>query len=325
MPSEVFSLEDTLAQSGDVLLRRIFYPLGFAVCVESNRYEVLSLSEQSWGATAQSSPCEPLKILLEVIDDEPKFAEQEPGWQIEDHILTIIFDEKNFLVADLRVGIAKGRISSGSLNAAQLVRYFLLEAAALSMISTLRATALHAACVDWNGDGLLLCGESGVGKTSLAYACARAGWNYVSDDASYLILGSETREVTGDCGRIRFRDVAHKLFPELTGLPVTPRLTGKPSIEVATEDLDGLRRAQKTRIKYIVFLERDGDTLPALYGGDKKHAQEYFTKFFLQPAKQNRLSRVALDQLLEAEIFELQNTELTWSVSRLRDLMESGQ
>ena len=34
---------------------------------------------------------------------------------------------------------------------------------------------------------MLLCGESGAGKTSLAYACAKRDWCYVSDNESWLL------------------------------------------------------------------------------------------------------------------------------------------
>jgi hypothetical protein len=40
------------------------------------------------------------------------------------------------------------------------------------------AEALHAAFVSREGEAFCLCGDSGSGKSSLSYACARAGWVY---------------------------------------------------------------------------------------------------------------------------------------------------
>ncbi len=65
---------------------------------------------------------------------------------------------------------------------------------------------------------VMLCGDSGAGKTTLSYACARAGWTYICDDASYLLNSGTDRTVMGTCNQVRFRPPAVELFPELLGL-----------------------------------------------------------------------------------------------------------
>ena len=85
------------------------------------------------------------------------------------------------------------------------MRYFFLEGPAQGHISTSHTTAIHAACVELEGTGILLCGDSGAGKSSLAYSSARAGWTYITDDGSYLVNNRTDRLVVGNCNLVRFR------------------------------------------------------------------------------------------------------------------------
>ena len=117
-------------------------------------------------------------------------------------------------------------------------------------------TDLHAACISRKGKGILLCGQSGAGKSTLAYACARVGWTYTSDDTSYLINEAASPRVIGHCYRARFRPAARSLFPELEGRAITPRMEGKPLIEVPIAELPVQRTAAETDIHAVVFLER---------------------------------------------------------------------
>ena len=73
---------------------------------------------------------------------------------------------------------------------------------------------------------MLLCGDSGAGKSSLAFACALKGWTYVADDSSRLIRGQQDRVVVGNPYQMRFRESAVHLFLELRNLPLTARASG---------------------------------------------------------------------------------------------------
>jgi hypothetical protein len=236
--------------------------------------------------------------------------------------LIIQADAANYIVSDLDKGQAWGEVSAASLDSLEHLRYYFLEAAALSMISALRAVAIHAACVTWRGCGILLCGESGAGKSSLAYACARLGWGYVSDDASYLMLEGYNRRAIGNSNQIRFRDSAPKLFPELVGRPITYRVAGKPSIEVPTSELSHVARNDSAEIAYIVFLNRDGQTHPGLRPLSAETARNYFYRFLLLPPDKSPAVVGALERLLQAERFELSYTDVDQGVELMRRLIE---
>ena len=114
--------------------------------------------------------------------------------------------------------------------------------------------SLHAACVAWEGAGVLLFGESGVGKSTLTYACARRGWTYISDDAASVVSDSG-RTLIGEPHHLRFRADAPDIFPELRGRTVGYQLDHKPTIEVLTADLP-IRTAPECRVERIAFLDR---------------------------------------------------------------------
>jgi hypothetical protein len=105
---------------------------------------------------------------------------------------------------------------------------------------------------------VLLCGDSGAGKTSLAYTCARKGWTYVADDASYLIRPGADRRIIGRPHQIRFRVSAAELFPELARYSPVLRANGNFDLELNTAQLGLHHMAVETRAEYLVFVNREG-------------------------------------------------------------------
>jgi serine kinase of HPr protein (carbohydrate metabolism regulator) len=116
---------------------------------------------------------------------------------------------------------------------------------------------VHSALVSRDGSGLMLCGPSTAGKSTLAYACARAGWTFLADDCAALLPDSAERMALGRPRQIRFRPDAPQLFPELEGYAVRTRPTGKLAFEVETSLL-GIRTADRAPVNAIVLLERGG-------------------------------------------------------------------
>ena len=299
-----------------------FFPLGFPVRIVTTRAEVLEMARRSWSKFTRMSSSEPLVIELEFVGGVFKRFMKAPSVRIDGELLTIAFDEQSVVVADLGRGLARGMLAEMLLKMELHLRYYVLEAIALSMISALRAVALHGASVVWKGAGVLLCGESGAGKTTLAYACARSGWSYVSDDASYLLLEGEHVRVVGNCHQIRFRDASARLFMELRGRGNTPRVAGKPSIEVGTNELPNIRPAAFADIRSILFLNRSGESNPGLYAIGRERVEKYFKKFLLVPAPHGSPTDEALGRLLDAPMFEMRYTDLDSAVRLLSEATE---
>ncbi len=219
---------------------------------------------------------------------------------------------------------AKIVISRAALKNHLYGQYFLLGNP-VCCIATRYTTPIHAACVALDGRGILLCGDSGAGKSSLSYACARAGWTYISDDASFLLNGGTKRQVTGNCYQFRFRPSAAELFPEIEGLEITPRAAGKPSIELSTRELPQIKSAQTARIDFIVFLNRRVGSPPQLMPYRRDVARRFMRQVLYGAEHLLGTQQRSIERLLTADVLELRYTDLQWAMDRLRLLVREGR
>jgi hypothetical protein len=170
------------------------------------------------------------------------------------------------------------------------------------------------------GHGVLLCGDSGAGKSSLAFACVRAGWTYLSDDLVLLAQGGEDHVVVGNPHMFRFRDSAADLFPELKGERIAPHAVSKPTIEFPSDRVPQITIADKCSVSYIVFLNRRDPEPPGLESYPRDLALQWFEMGV--DADELREARLAaIHNLLTVEILELRYSDLDYAVEALEKLV----
>ncbi len=233
-----------------------FYPLGFAVRLASNSPLALEAAAESWSSFRPQFHEPPLEFRVVVAESKSTARPTEVMYRAQGHLLTVIGDKDNSATFDLDRGFGFCVVSPSTISDRGYFRYYFLEGAVLTALEHRYLTAVHAACVALDERGVLLCGPSGCGKTCLSYACAKAGWTYITDDAVSLIRRRRDRNVIGTSDRIRFRPEASRLFPELGGLRQFISEGGKPSVEVMTADLPGIATAGGCRVEHVVFLSR---------------------------------------------------------------------
>lgn len=73
-------------------------------------------------------------------------------------------------------------------------------------------TPVHAASVARNGGAILIVGQSGAGKTSIAMACAAQGWDYLGDDA--VIVRAGPPRVASLYSSARLREDTFQRYPD---------------------------------------------------------------------------------------------------------------
>lgn len=323
--SALRDFSDPLLSNVNLPLRALFHPLGFSLEIVTNSQAVMAAAQASWGHFQKRFSVPALKIHIGVLQGGTADCPPAPVCRTQGDLLSMIADTQNFAVCDLAKGFAFGWVTEAAATRTSYLRYHFLEAIALSLIGTLHAAPIHAASVEFDGRGFLLCGDSGAGKSSLAFACARAGWKYVSDDASYLVHDSLNR-VVGNWSQIRFRPSAAEIFPELKGRNLTPRAQGKPSIEVPIQSLvRDVETATDVQVEYIVFLDRHQSHVPELLPFSKDFARKAFEHPMANMGT-NRSARVAsIDQLLGVGTYQLCYRELDWAVDRLEALAREGR
>jgi hypothetical protein len=302
----------------------MFYPLGFPVQVRTNSVEILALFTELWGMFRKSFKHEPIHVEVYVVDSGSK--ECPPGTRAR-HMMpyvTIIADASNYSIANLEQNFTKVVVSTAALANKLYLRQHFLYASPLGHIVTRYATPVHAGCVAVDGRGVLLCGDSGAGKSSLSYACARAGWTFVTDDLSLLQNDGEGRRVSGDCTRVRLRPSAAELFPEINGMKIPPRAAGKPSIEMRTAEMSKVTVSTSTEVDFMVFLKRSQEGKTELRPYQKEVARYYMRQSLYGPADSLVAQHKAIERMLTAEVLELRYSSLDDAIQQLQMLVREG-
>jgi hypothetical protein len=302
----------------------MFYPYGFPTQIRTNASELLARFGEMWDAFEQRFDTEPIRVDVHVVKTETTECPPGPTYRLMRPLMTAVADGDNYMVADLARSRSQLTISDAAMNHKQYLWYFFLEASACQHIGARFTTPVHGGCVARNGRGVLLLGDSGAGKSTLSYACARAGWTYVTDDGSFLLNGGSKRTIIGNCHQVRFRPTAATLFPELEGFKITPRAKGKPSVEVPTAALPHMTCAQTAQVDFLVFLNRHAAGPPELVPYRKEVARFFMRQTLYGLDEWCDAQYAAIEQLLAAEVFELRYSDLDWAVQRLERLTQEG-
>src|SRR5262249_41642372 len=152
----------------------------------------------------------------------------------------------------------------------------------------------------------------------------RAGWTYISDDGVFVVRSRKDRYAVGDPHSIRFRPDASQLFPELANRMPGIRPNGKVAIEVLTRELD-LETASGCHVDHIVDLNRR-EGAPALLrrGSEARLLKEWSRPLCFGTEETRVAQRRCHDRMLEAQLWEMQYSDLAGAVACLERLVEWG-
>lgn len=314
-------VRDPLLYDVELPLVRTYHPLGLTLEIATNAWEVLEAAEESWRMFQKRFQLPPLQLRLGVLDvkSKPRFRPPVPRGQ--GSVITQIADEHNFVSINYDTGFSYGWVTKAVAADRSYLRNCFVEGSFWLMAVPMYLTPIHAACVNYRGSGVLLCGDSGAGKSSLAYACARSGWSLVADDASYLVRDQIGNMVIGNPYQIRLRTPAKDLFPELSGLPVGRRLTGKLSMEVMMSARPDITKIIESSVDFIVFLKRrKGPAQIAPYSG--KTALKWFELEICYASHEIRAAqRASLRRLIGANVSELRYSDFDDAIARLESMV----
>src|SRR4029077_19439661 len=111
----------------------------------------------------------------------------EPVFRGQGHNFSIVSDRDNFAFYDSGPMSGCCFVSEKTVQARSWFRYYFLETMVYMLLAQRYVVPVHAACVARDGSGVLLCGNSGAGKSTLSFACARAGWTFLTDESTWLL------------------------------------------------------------------------------------------------------------------------------------------
>ena len=316
--------QDTLLADLDLPLVDTFYPLGYPVQILTNNLDVLLAAFETFGHARETHPGPPLVIRGGVSPCTSSAHPHELTRREYNHLYSLVADGENQALLDLQRCISFTWVTEQVVASRLYFRYNFLEKVVYLLLGSSVVTDLHAACVSKNGRGILLCGGSGAGKSTLAYACARAGWTYTSDDTSYLINDAHPPRIVGHSHRARFRPAAKLLIPELADFDISPRMEGKPSLEVPTSALPIASTTPEVEIAFIVYLDRTSPGMGRIIRlpegtGSKRLCSELFSAGEIRARHEQKL-----ESLWTIPTFELQYQSTEEAIEILDLLLTSS-
>jgi hypothetical protein len=230
--------------------------LGFPLRVVTNSEDVVTATKQSWDGFPQLFTDHALEFRIVVSDNE--LAERPSGIVrgAQKHLMTAISDAENYAVCDLDRGFAFFWLAPATARDKDFFRRYYLNNLIEVMLWHSRLTMIHASCVARNGRGVLLCGESGAGKSCLSFSCARRGWTFIGDDSALLVRRSKPLMVLGGPRDVHFRPTALEILPELEGKLAPLNASGKLRLQMLTNAFPEIQRSVHASPCAVVFLNR---------------------------------------------------------------------
>ncbi len=252
---------DPLQSATPLPLQTEYFPMGYRLHISTNSELVHRTAARIWSRYPRLSNEPAVCLNISVTAGDAAVPPPSPSFRGREHLFSIVADRNTFAMADLRTGAGFACLTENV--SGDYLRYHFLEPLAYVLIAARYLTFTHASCVTLDGRAVLLCGDSGAGKTCLAFACARKGWTFLSGDATAIVRGSTDYRVLGRPFEIRFRETARRLFPELQRYPRVMRPNGKDDIEIDPRDLR-LKCDLEGRASHVVILERSHHPMPAV-------------------------------------------------------------
>jgi hypothetical protein len=257
------SVPDPLLYQSPLPLVTNYFPLGYGLELATNSDDIARAAARLWSRYPMISDTPPVRLRVAVSRENAGHPPVPAVPRGHEHLVMMTHGTENFAVCDLAQGLSFACLTRDVAANISYAKHHFLEPLAYLMLGARHFTMVHAACVAWNGRAVLLCGDSGSGKTCLAYACARRGWTFLSGEATQIVRGSHDHSVVGRPFTIRFRETARTLFPELNGRRVAPGPNGKMDIEADTADLP-LAVGLRAQASHVIFLERSPDACAAV-------------------------------------------------------------
>ena len=235
--------------------------MGIRVRFESNSEVALNLVEnwfRVWIDMQETLDLstEGVRFRIVVHDGNEHVAGRAPvTYRLPDTDRFIVHTPGSVGIADLRRRDAVLYVTPALLEDALHLQYAIIEPLTLVLVEACGRYPVHAAAVARGATTLLLAAPSGTGKSTLAYAASRSGFEVLADDASYVQLEPQPR-IWGHPGRLHLPPDAGMHFPELRDTIPTQLPNGKTKIVVPVK----LPSREAPAIKRIgvCLLVRDG-------------------------------------------------------------------
>lgn len=208
--------------------------LGIPTQIESTSAAIIDLADRAFAVWPLTDAAPEARIRIDVA----------PGTAADGTGITYAYEDRDCLIiragdeqvrVDAKAGSGRGSVPQSLLATPDALRYGVIEATVLFIITRHDRTPFHAAAIAGPDSAVLLAGPSGTGKSTLAYAAitSGAGLTLLSEDCVYLQTQPEPR-IWGWPGFLHLGPEATGFFPELGAHVATVLSNGKRKFAVDT-------------------------------------------------------------------------------------------
>ncbi|ABF39875.1 Hpr(Ser) kinase/phosphatase [Candidatus Koribacter versatilis Ellin345] len=219
-------------------------------CSLSSNSETVIEAFRPWLITDCTEP--ELTINIRVLTFSPGLAPTQ--FRGMEHLVVARFGENTFLL-DLLEKSVEGWVSEEVASDSNFWNQRIIPLILGVMGCAVGVLPLHSACLVSEGHGILLAGHSMAGKSTLAVALAKQGFDFLSDDWVYVRRAGASLEVHGLDAPLKLLSDATAYFPELSQWSPNPTANGEIGFEIAAPQLD-LKTSRVCMPSLIIFLER---------------------------------------------------------------------
>lgn len=171
------------------------------------------------------------------------------------HLVIASFGEANLFVFDLLRRNVSAVVSENVAGDSQFWHRILLPIAVGVLGPAVGVVPVHSACLEIDGSGILIAGASGAGKSTLSVALAQHGFQFVSDDWTYLTTDRGELVAHGMSSPAKLLPDAVSHFPELAHHALGVALNHELAYELPAEEL-GATVKTSCQPRWFFLLER---------------------------------------------------------------------
>jgi hypothetical protein len=252
------------------------------------------------GGTSQDAAAGGTSFTMEVtVDEESDCEAGRPHFRGMQHTAIASFGVANVFVFDLLRRHVGARVSGRVARDAQFWRQKLLPITIGMMGACIGILPMHAACAAIAGNGLLIAGASGAGKSTLSVALSQSGFDYVSDDWTYINTTHGRLSAHGTSAPVKLLPDATRHFKKLSDEPVGESMNGELAYEVDAEAVFGASVVRYCDPRWVVFLERFSG-----YGSEFLPLQAEASRVYLESSVERLPTQLAVASERRARIID---------------------
>jgi hypothetical protein len=181
---------------------------------------------------------------------------QPPHFRGLHHVVTASFGDSNLFVFDLLRCTVHGIVSEVTAKDPLFWNNTLLPITIGVLGAAVGVLPVHCACLSSKGEGLLIAGVSGAGKSTLSVALAQRGFDFVSDDWTYLSYRDAKLVANGTAAPVKLLPDAVQHYPVLKQQTLRHSLNGELAYEVSAEQHLSATIVHQCEPRRFIFLER---------------------------------------------------------------------